>query len=132
MAKKTEWEPFSGVVCERLRRLRDKAARARGQREKLFKARDAADASLNETGKDEAKKRDRLLSEYGEAVRKIKDLDHKIRDFDKAIDETIQHADQAELFDDPDTFTPPADPDEEGRSAEGEGETAPEGAASAS
>jgi seryl-tRNA synthetase len=127
MTKKTDWEPFSGVVCERLRRLRDKAARARSQRDKLFKARDAVDAALNEIGKDEAKKRDRLLSEYGETVRKIKDLDHKIRDFDKSIDETIQHADQAELFDDPDTFTPPADPDEEGGQV-GEGAKEPEGA----
>ena len=132
MAKKTDWEPFSGVVCERLRRLRDKAGRARARREKLFKARDAADAGLNECGKDETKKRERLLSEYGDAVRGIKDLDHKIRDFEKAIDETIQHADQAELFDDPDTFTPPADPNEEGEGGEGEGEGAkePEGAAS--
>jgi seryl-tRNA synthetase len=127
MTKKTDWEPFSGVVCERLRRLRDKAARARSQRDKLFKARDAVDAALNEIGKDEAKKRDRLLSEYGETVRKIKDLDHKIRDFDKSIDETIQHADQAELFDDPDTFTPPEDPDEEGGQV-GEGAKEPEGA----
>jgi seryl-tRNA synthetase len=127
MTKKTDWEPFSGVVCERLRRLRDKAARARSQRDKLFKARDAVDAALNEIGKDEAKKRDRLLSEYGETVRKIKDLDHKIRDFDKSIDETIQHADQAELFDDPDTFTPPEDPDEEGGQV-GDGAKEPEGA----
>lgn len=126
MAKKTDWEPFSGVVCERLRRLRDKAGRARARREKLFKARDAADAGLNECGKDETKKRERLLSEYGDAVRGIKDLDHKIRDFEKAIDETIEHADQAELFDDPDTFTPPSDPEEGGGESEGEGPKTPE------
>ena len=114
MAKKpNEWQPFSGVVCERLRRLRDKAGRARSRREKLFKARDSADAGLNDCAKDEKAKRERLLSEYGDAVRGIKDLDHKIRDYEKAIDETIVHADQAELFDDPDTFTPPAEPGEE-------------------
>jgi len=117
---KDKWDPFSGVVCERLRRLRDKGSRWKGQREKMFKARDAADAALNETAASESGKRSRLLSDYGEAVRKIKDLDHKIRDAERSIDETILHADQAELFEDPDTFTPPAD------EAEGEGETAPE------
>lgn len=107
-----EFQPFSAVVCERLRRLRDRGAKFRNQRDKQFKARDSADASLNDTGKDETAKRSRLMADYGEAVRKIKDLDGKIRDIDKAIDETIEYADQGELFDDPDTFTPPPDGDD--------------------
>lgn len=115
MAKKpTEFEPFSDIVCERLRRLRKKRARYAGQREKMFKSRDAADAGLNETGTDETKKRERLLSEYGESVRKIKDLDHKLRDTEKQLDQTIEYADEPELFPDPDTFNPPEEDEEKG------------------
>lgn len=111
---KAKYEAFEGVVCERLRKLRDKGARYRGQRDKAFKARDAADAALNETSSSEEKKRANLLSDYGEAVRRIKDLDHKLRDIDKSIDQTIEYADQAELFPDPDTFNAPDEEDGEG------------------
>lgn len=120
MAKKAQWQPFEGVVCERLRKLRDKAARYRSQRDKAFKSRDAADAELNETSASEEKKRDRLLADYGEASRKIKDLDHKLRDVDKSIDQTIEYADQAELFPDPDTFNAPDDEGEDGDGEEDE------------
>jgi hypothetical protein len=116
-----KWTPFEGVVCERLRRLRDKNARWTGQREKMFKARDAADAALNDVSASESKKRSDLLSDYGEAVRKIKDLDHKLRDCQKSIDQTIEYADQSELFSDPDTFNAP-DEDAEGEDGEGQGE----------
>lgn len=114
---KDEFAPFAGVVCERLRRLRDKSARFRRQRDKMFKARDKADAELNETASNETTKRTRLLSDYGEACRRIKDLDSKIRDCDKGIDETIEYADQGELFPDPNTFVPPTDPKDEGGEA---------------
>lgn len=124
MAKNGEkYEAFAPVVCERLRRLRDRSARYRRQRDKQFKARDAADAGLNETQTSEKTKRDRLLSDYGEAVRKIKDLDAKIREAEKAIDETIEYADQGELFNDPDSFTPPAE--ESGDEVEEDAETEP-------
>lgn len=109
MAKSTTYIPFEGVVCERMRRLAAKIDRWEAQREKAFKARDAADAGLNEIGASESKKRTELLSDFGDSVRKIKDLDHKLRDAIKAIAETLRYADQAELFDDPDTFNAPSD-----------------------
>lgn len=96
-------------MCERLRRLRDKQAKWDSQRDKAFKSRDAADAALNELGSNETKKRTEHLADYGEACRKIKDLDHKLRDGAKALDQTIEYADQGELFPDADTFNEPED-----------------------
>lgn len=108
---KAKYEAFEAVVCERQRRLHGKIERWLGQRDKAFAAYKKADAELNETSASEEKKRDRLLAEYGEAWRKIKDLDHKIKDAQKALLLTIKYGDQAELFPDPDTFNAPDEED---------------------
>ena len=49
-----------------MRRLSAKEDRLLSRREKLFKAKDKADADLNDTGTVEKSKRDRLLADYGE------------------------------------------------------------------
>ena len=121
MAKKETWQQFDGVVCERMRRLSAKEDRLLSRREKLFKAKDKADADLNETGTVEKSKRDRLLADYGEAVRRIRDVDHKLKAIQKDLRDTMKHCDQAELFPDPDTFNAPAEEDE-GEESEGGGE----------
>lgn len=120
MAKK--YEQYDGVVCERLRRLAAKIVRWEAQRDKAFKARDAADAGLNETSLSETKKRNELLVDYAESVRKMKDLDHKLRDATKAVSETLRYGDQKELFPDPDTFNAPEDDGDEDGEGEKQGE----------
>lgn len=108
-----EFPTFCPIVCERIRRLTAERLKLERKREKAFKDRDGADAELEELGQKEAARRERLLAEWGSCEREIKRLNHAIKAVQGELDSTVLHADQRELFPDPETFLDPEkDPDD--------------------
>lgn len=95
-------EPFSHVVCDKIRNLLAARKKAETKRGDLFKARDYAKDELDKTGKDEEAKRLHFQADYGKCVIEISQYDRAIKRIQTQLDDAVENADNEKLFgDDP-------------------------------
>lgn len=100
MSKSRGAEPFSTGVCTRIRNLVNERKKFLSQRKGLFESRDNARSQLSVLPEAEASRRSTLLCEFGESQIAIDVLQKRIRWVDTEIQNTVENADQPDLFDD--------------------------------
>lgn len=114
------YQPFPGVICQRLRNLVKLKKEAEAKREDIFTDRDAAEETLNGTPTGDTKEREHWQAAYGKCVLDLKRWNVTIKNIANQIEEMVEKADEPGLYDDSDVtiaefepkVTPKDDPDQ--------------------
>lgn len=117
-----KYEPFSGVVCERIRNLVNLRTKCEAEKKRMFGARDNAASERARLNGAEPKKAERLLQDYGQAVMELERLKKTITWCNNEITEAVEKADQTALFSDADVHVPDFRPGIETEDDEDEGD----------